>query len=49
MMRDFPGALVCEWEEGAIEVYYRGERLVFIARAIVVRKSKHDHPWRQGY
>jgi hypothetical protein len=58
-------ALVCEWEEGAIEVYYRGERVAFIelkesirktarptlpaARAIVVRKVKHDHPWRQGY
>jgi hypothetical protein len=58
-------ALVCEWEDGAIEVYYRGERVAFIelkepirktarptppaARAIVVRKAKHDHPWRQGY
>ena len=58
-------ALVCEWENGAIEVYYRGERVAFIelkepirkpaqptphaARAIVVRKVKHDHPWRQGY
>jgi hypothetical protein len=58
-------ALVCEWEDGAIEVYYRGERVAFIelkepirktarptppaARAIVVRKVKHDHPWRQGY
>jgi hypothetical protein len=58
-------ALVCDSEEGAIEVYYRGERVAFIelqgpirkpvqptpraARAIVVRKVKHDHPWRQGY
>jgi transposase len=58
-------ALVCEWEDGAIEVYYRGERVAFIelkepirkparptppaARAIAVRKAKHDHPWRQGY
>ena len=58
-------ALVCEWEDGAMEVYYRGERVAFIelkepirktarptptaARAIVVRKAKHDHPWRQGY
>jgi transposase len=58
-------ALVCEWEEGEIEVYYRGERVAFIelqeptrkpvqpnppaARASVVRKAKHDHPWRQGY
>ena len=58
-------ALVCDWEDGAIEVYYRGERVAFIelkeplrktagptppaARAIVMRKAKHDHPWRQGY
>src|SRR6202049_2276402 len=58
-------ALVCEWEDEAIEVYSRGERVAFIelkepirktarppppaARAIVVRKVKHDHPWRQGY
>ena len=58
-------ALVCEWEDGAMEVYYRGERAAFIelkepirktarptppaARAIVVRKAQHDHPWRQGY
>ena len=58
-------ALVCEWEDGATEVYYRGERVAFIelkepirkitrptslaARAIVVRKAKQDHPWRQGY
>ncbi len=58
-------ALVCEWEDRAIEVYYRGERVAFTelkepirktaqpispaARAIVVRKAKQDHPWRQGY
>ena len=58
-------ALVCEWEDGAMEVYYRGERVAFIelkepirktaqptphaARAIEVRRAKHDHPWRQGY
>ena len=58
-------ALVCEWEDGAIEVYYRGERVSFTelkepiqksarpippaARAVVVRKAKPDHPWRQGY
>ncbi len=58
-------ALVCEWEDGAMEVYYRGERVAFIelkepirktarptplaARAIVVRKAKQGHPWRQGY
>jgi hypothetical protein len=23
-------ALVCEWEDGAIEVYYRGDRVAFI-------------------
>jgi hypothetical protein len=58
-------ALVCEWEDGAMAVYYRGERLAFTelqepirktarpippaARAMVVRKAKPDHPWRQGY
>jgi transposase len=58
-------ALVCEWEDGAMQVYYRGERVAFIelkepirktarptppaARAMVVRKAKQDHPWRQGY
>jgi hypothetical protein len=58
-------ALVCEWEDGAMEVYYRGERVAFselkepvrktarptppAARAIVVRKAKPDHPWRQSY
>ena len=58
-------ALVCEWEDGAMAAYYRGERLAFTelkepirktarpippaARAMVVRKAKQDHPWRQGY
>ena len=58
-------ALVCEWEDGAMQVYYRGERLAFTelqeptqkasrplapaARAVVVRKPKQDHPWRQAY
>jgi len=58
-------ALVCEWEDGAIAVYYRWERVAFTelkepirkssqllppaARAIVVRKPKKDHPWRQGW
>jgi transposase-like protein len=58
-------ALVCEWEDGAMEVYYRGERMRFTelqepirkpapplppaVRAVVVRKAKPDHPWRQGY
>jgi transposase len=58
-------ALVCEWEDGAMEVYYRGERMAFTelqepvrkacalrppaARAMVVRKAKKDHPWRQSY
>jgi Helix-turn-helix domain len=58
-------ALVCEWEDGAMEVYYRGERIAFTelqeplgkisqplapaARAMVVRKPKKDHPWRQGW
>jgi transposase len=58
-------ALVCEWEDGAMEVYYRGERTAFTelkepipkiseslppaARAVVVRRVKKDHPWRQAY
>jgi hypothetical protein len=58
-------ALVCEWEDGTMEVYYRGEPIAFrelkepirkiaeslppAARAIVVRKAKKDHPWRQPY
>jgi len=58
-------ALVCEWEGGGMEVYYRGERIAFSEfkepirksaqplppnpRAIVVRKAKKDHPWRQSY
>ena len=58
-------ALVCEWEDGSMEVYYRGERIRFTewkepirkpaaplppaVRAVVVRKNKADHPWRQSY
>jgi transposase len=57
-------ALVCEWEDGTMEVYYRGECIAFTelrepirkaeprppaVRAIVVRKAKKDHPWRQSY
>jgi hypothetical protein len=58
-------ALVCEWEDGAMQVYYRGERIGFtelkepirkttpptppLVRAMVVRKAKPDHPWRQPY
>jgi hypothetical protein len=58
-------ALVCEWEDGALEVYYRGQRIQHtqltepfrklavprqcVVRAIVVRKPKAGHPWRQGY
>jgi hypothetical protein len=58
-------ALVCEWEDGAMTVYYRGERLAFAelleatqkasrplapaVRAMVVKKPKKDHPWRQAY
>src|SRR6202521_2212125 len=58
-------ALVCECEDGTMQVYYRGERIAFTelkepirkttrpmpapVRPIVVRKAKHDHPWRQGY
>jgi transposase len=57
-------ALVCEWEDRTMEVYYRGECIAFTelreplrkpeprppaVRAIVVRKAKPDHPWRQSY
>jgi hypothetical protein len=57
-------ALVCEWEDQTMEVYYRGECIAFtelrepvrkaeprapVIRAIVVRKAKKDHPWRQSY
>jgi transposase len=58
-------ALVCEWEDGSRQVYYRGERIAFrelyepvrrtselgppAVRAMVVRKAKKDHPWRQSY
>jgi hypothetical protein len=57
--------LVCEWEDGTTEVYYRGQRmavtelreplqkpsppLLLAARAILVRKAKKDHLWRQLY
>jgi transposase len=57
-------ALVCEWEDGTLEVHYRGENMAFtelrepmprtpaplpMVRAVVARKAKPDHPWRQGY
>lgn len=58
-------ALVCEWEDGTVEVYYRKERITFAelkepirkvsqtvppaARAMMLRKPKQDHPWRQGW
>jgi transposase len=58
-------ALVCEWEDGTMEVHYRGEKIAFtelreprkkspvpitpVVRAVVVRKPKPNHPWRQGY
>ncbi len=57
--------LVCEWEDGTMEVHYRGEKIGFtelreprqkspapiapVVRAMVVRKPKPNHPWRQGY
>ncbi len=56
-------ALVCEWEDGTMEVHYRGEKIGFtelreprqkspapiapVVRAMVVRKPKPNHPWRQ--
>lgn len=58
-------ALVCEWQDGSMQVYYRGERIGFTEvkeptrkvslpiapapRAVVARKPKEDHPWRQGW
>ena len=58
-------ALVCEWEDGTMEVHYRGEKIGFtelreprqkspapiapVVRAMVARKPKPNHPWRQGY
>lgn len=32
-------ALVCEWEDGAMEVYYRGERTAFIELKEPIRKT----------
>jgi hypothetical protein len=32
-------ALVCEWEDGAMEVYYRGERVAFIELKEPIRKT----------
>jgi hypothetical protein len=37
-------ALVCEWEDGAMEVYYRGERIVFIALKEPLRKISQPLP-----
>jgi hypothetical protein len=56
-------ALVCEWEDGTMEVHYHGEKIAFTelrepprntpaaaaVRAVVARRAKPDHPWRQGY
>ncbi len=58
-------ALVCEWEDGTMEVHYRGEKIAFtelceprektsaphppVVRAVVRRKPKPNHPWRQAY
>lgn len=58
-------AVVCEWEDGTMAVYYRGEAIAFVqlqepprkpalpcapvVRAMVTRKAKPDHPWRQSY
>src|ERR1700731_2186636 len=58
-------ALVCEWEDGTMEVHCRGEKIAFTeigeprektsappppaVRAVVRRKPKPNHPWRQAY
>lgn len=58
-------ALVCEWEDGTMEVHYRRDKIAFTelceprektsaphpptVRAVVRRKPKPNHPWRQAY
>lgn len=37
-------ALVCEWEDGAMEVYYRGERIAFTELKEPVRKTAQPIP-----
>jgi hypothetical protein len=37
-------ALVCEWEDGAREVYYRGERVAFIELKEPIRKTARPTP-----
>ena len=37
-------ALVCEWEDGAMEVYYRGERLAFTELPESIRKPARPTP-----
>src|SRR6202521_5160603 len=37
-------ALVCEWEDGAIEVYYRGERVGFTELKEPIRKTARPIP-----
>src|SRR6266576_3233296 len=37
-------ALVCEWEDGTMEVYYRGERLAFTELPEPIRKTARPTP-----
>jgi hypothetical protein len=37
-------ALVCEWQDGAIEVYYRGERIAFTGLKEPIRKTDGPIP-----
>src|SRR5216684_1766091 len=37
-------ALVCEWEDGATEVYYRGERVAFTELKEPARKTARPTP-----
>jgi hypothetical protein len=37
-------ALVCEWEDGAMQVYYRGERVAFTELKEPIRKTARPIP-----
>jgi transposase len=37
-------ALVCEWEDGTVQVYYRGERVVFTELKEPIRKTTRPMP-----
>jgi hypothetical protein len=41
-------ALVCEWEDGTLEVYYRGERLAYQELAEPLRKARVEDAKETG-